>query len=170
MALSEKLRRQTSNDIPSIDIKTIDLTTADEETEIKTGNQLFKMVSRIVREGQAAASKCLDQESEVSEKDIGRGITIQCEKIYTNTCRIGENVLIHHHNKTEHGLGGFEFNENQAWINLGQRRIFDALWGWDSIDGKSLFISTTEEAKNAYSAIQDIYQELIEEETAKDQQ
>ncbi len=170
MALLEKLRRQTPNDIQSIDIKTIDLTTADQETKIQIGNQLFKMVSRIVREGRAAASKCLDQKPELSEKDIGRGITIQCEKVYTDTCRIGENILIHHHNKTEHGLGGFEFNENQAWINLGQRRIFDALWGWDSIDGKSLLISTTPEAKNAYSTIQGIYQELIEEEAAKDQQ
>ena len=170
MALLEKLRRQTPSDVESFNIESVDLEIADQETKIKVANQLFKMISWIVWEGRFATSQDPDSGTKITEKNIGHGIKAQFREIYADTCRLDENILIHRHERTGRGAGGFEFWENIAWINLGQLTIFSALWGWGSVDGKSLLILTTPKAREAYCAIQKIYLELLEEKTAKDQQ
>jgi hypothetical protein len=161
----DQLKPRSPTNIEVFDIGTVNLETAGKEDKIRVANLLFKMVSRIVREGRISASKNTDTRPPILEKDIGHRIKAQFKETYANTCRIDRqiydgDIFIHHHSETKRGPGSYEFEENLVWIVLYGQEIFRALWHWNKVDNKSLVISTSSEAREVYAEIQKRWQEI----------
>ncbi len=161
----DQLKHRSPADIEVFDIGTVNLETAGKEDKTRVANLLFKMVSRIVREGRISTSEKTDPRPPIIEKDIGHGIKAQFKETYANTCRIDRqiydgDIFIHHHSETRRGPGSYEFEENLVWIVLYGQEIFRALWSWNKIDYKSLVISTGSEAREVYAEIQKRWQKI----------
>jgi hypothetical protein len=127
------------------------------------------MAASLVRTAGFDARAKPDQKQGNIERDIGHEIKALFREAFANACVIRGNILIHHHNRTEHGLGGYEFEENIAWILVGGVEVFQAQWGWDSIDAQSLLISASPEARRAFREIREKWLELSKDD-GKNQQ
>ncbi len=170
----DQLKPRSPTNIEVFDIGTVNLETAGKEDKIRVANLLFKMVSRIVREGRISASKNTGPSLPIIEKDIGHKIKAQFKETYANTCRIDRqiydgDIFIHHHNEIRRGPGSYEFEENLVWIVLYGQEIFRALWGWNKVDNKSLVISTSSEAREVYGEIQKKWKAISYNDDLKDQ-
>jgi hypothetical protein len=156
-------------DLSDFEIENLDLKNTDDKAILAAAEKIFAMAASLVQTAGFDARTKPDQKQENIERDIGHGIKALFREVFANTCVIRGNILIHHHNRTEHGLGGYEFEENIAWILVGGVETFQAQWGWDSIDAKSLFFSSTPEARGAFREIREKWLELLKD-SGKDQQ
>lgn len=126
---------------------------------LATAEKIFAMIASLVYIADIKARPKPDQRQRIIERDIGHEIKARFKEAFTGSCVIRGNI-VYHHNRTEHGLGGHEFEENIAWVMVGGVEVFGAEWGWESIDGRSLFISTSPEAKGAFAEIREKWLEL----------
>lgn len=140
----------------AFDIRKLDCEDHVNDIVLPAAERIFAMVASIIN--MVGGKLC--QEQEIIERDIGNGVKALCRETYVNTCLIEPGIKIHHHNRTEHGLGGCEHEENVAWIIAGGQEIFRAQWGWNSLDKKSLFISLTPEARQTYALIYQKWEQL----------
>lgn len=160
--------------LPPLNAKAINQERLEESVRIIAADNLFSMVSDIVSAGADCVRKRAGPRAPVrSEIEVGCGIKaltaiISAEK-YANACIIGGNIRISRHDiKVAEGRG--DPGLKQIFIALGKTTLFEAVWGWESVDKRSLRISTAPEAKAAYAAIYDAWLKLTAKPAAVEDQ
>ncbi|HOX30003.1 MAG TPA: hypothetical protein P5080_01670 [Candidatus Paceibacterota bacterium] len=156
----QKFRSHNDVDLSDFDIQNLDLFAAGDKNMLAIAEKIFAMIASLVYTADIKARPKPDQKQRIIERDIGHQIKARFKETFADACVIRGNIDIHHHIRTKYGLGDCAYNENIAWAIVGGVEAFQAQWDLDSIDARSLFISTSPEAKGAFAEIREKWLEL----------